>query len=307
MWKDWFFFSKSQRIGIIVLMSIILVLIGIKIAIPYFASPKATVQDDFVQRAQAFTASLKHQQINKYNADPHSEKHYSSLYPHYTQQTLPAPVLSRFNPNTLDSAGFVKLGIKPRIASNILKYRAKGGKFKKTDDFGKIWGISSEQMKLLLSYIDIPAEPVLQSTIDNRSKNKKTDGIVELNSADTTQLQQIRGIGSGFAKRIAGYRKRLGGYVAIEQLREIYGMTPELYSQIAPHFTINSQLIHKIEVNKASVERLKSHPYLNFYKAKAIFERRLTKGKLKNSNDLRGIDELDDATLNKIMPYLTFE
>ena len=309
MWKDWFFFSKSQRIGVITLLTIILALIGAKIAIPHLVHPKASKQDNFVQQAMAFEDSL-HKQApqSNYHSYTHYEEqrlHYNS-YPKYEKQVLPAPVLSRFNPNEIDSAHFVKLGIKPKIASNILKYRAKGGKFKKAEDFGKVWGITTEQLQTLQPYIDIPPEAAINQAATN-IKPKKIDGTLELNSADTTQLQQIRGIGAGYAKRIVAYKKRLGGFASVEQLHEVWGMTPELYDKIAPHFTVNNQLIQKIEINKASVERLKNHPYLNFYKAKAIYELRLTKGKLKGIQELRKLEGIDDVLLGKIEPYLSFQ
>ena len=83
-------------------------------------------------------------------------------------------------------------------------------------------------------------------------------------------------------------------------------MTPELYRSIAPHFSVNPKLIQTINVNKASIERLKYHPYLNFYKAKAIYELRLTKGSLKSVKELKNIDVIDQETLAKIEPYLSF-
>lgn len=303
MWKDWFFFSRSQKIGILVLTAIILVLLATKMivaSLPHHIAPK----DHFEEEAKAFLDSLK-TAPQKYYPHTYYKRNYAENRQPFYHEKLPVPVLSRFNPNTADSLQFIRLGIKPRIASNILKYRNKGGKFRKAEDFKKIWGISDAQMQTLLPYVDIPAEASpAPSTTYNRIA--KTDGIIELNSADTTQLQQIKGIGPGFARRIVGYRKRLGGFVNIEQLHEVWGMTPELYRSIAPHFSVNPKLIQTINVNKASIERLKYHPYLNFYKAKAIYELRLTKGSLKSVKELKNIDVIDQETLAKIEPYLSF-
>lgn len=313
MWKDWLFFTKNQRIGIIALLSIILLLIIAKWILPLlFPSPK-NGSDNFTQEAQQFIDSLKIKENSPNRQDYFSDSYYypRETYPpyqSYQQQQLPEPVLFVFNPNTLDSAGFVKLGLKPYIASNILKYRAKGGKYKTVADFGKVWGVTPEKLEELKAYIDIPAEapPPQQAT---PGYVKKVDDIVlELNSCDTAQLQQIRGIGAGFAKRITGYRKRLGGYVSVNQINEIYGVTPELYSQLAPHFTVNNAAaITKIDVNRASIERLRAHPYLNFYKAKAIYELRRNKGSLKSIDDLKSLPDLDNASLQKIAPYLEFK
>ncbi len=302
MWKDWFFFSRSQKIGILALIGIILVLLIAKMVISFLPA-HTTPQDNFESEARIFLDSLR-----KTSFRSNYQTHYRNYiydkqeYPH---GKLPVAVLSRFNPNTADSLQLVKLGIKPKIASNILKYRRKGGKFRTADDFKKIWGIPAEQMQSLLAYVDIPAEtPSPQSVTHPRIA--KTANIIELNSADTTQLQQVKGIGAGFARRIVGYRKRLGGFVKTDQLREVWGITPDLYNVIASHFSINSKLIQTINVNRASLERLKYHPYLNFYKAKAIYELRLTRGTLKSIDDLKSLSVLDKETLLKIEPYLSF-
>ncbi|MBP1640035.1 MAG: hypothetical protein H6Q17_1618 [Bacteroidetes bacterium] len=303
MWKDWFFFSRSQKIGILILVVIILALIIAKMVI--LSLPHRNVlKDNFESEARFFLDSLK---------KAPSKIYYQTYYRNYAENKSDfyheirlTPILSRFNPNTADSLQFIKLGIKPKIASNILKYRRKGGKFKKTEDFEKIWGIRKEQMQALLPYVDIPSEtPTTQIIV--RPRIIKTENIVELNSADTAQLQQIKGIGSGFARRITGYRKRLGGFVKIEQLHEVWGMTSELYNSIVSHFSVNAKLILPININRASIERLKFHPYLNFYKAKAIYELRLTKGSLRSINDLKSLDALDKETLSKIEPYLSFQ
>jgi len=303
MWKDWFFFSRSQKIGILALIGIILVLLIAKMVISFLPA-HTTPKDNFESEARVFLDSLR-----KTSFRSNYQTHYRNYiydkqeYPH---EKLPVAVLLRFNPNTADSFQLVKLGIKPKIASNILKYRRKGGKFRTAEDFKKIWGIPAEQMQSLLAYVDIPAEaPSPQSVTHPRIA--KTENIIELNSADTTQLQQVKGIGAGFARRIVGYRKRLGGFVKTDQLREVWGITPDLYNVIASHFSINSKLIQTINVNRASVERLKYHPYLNFYKAKAIYELRLTRGTLKSIDDLKSLSVLDKETLLKIEPYLSFQ
>jgi DNA uptake protein ComE-like DNA-binding protein len=307
MWKEWFYFTKGQRGGIIVLLLIILCLIIDDMTLPYLLPSSKQSFDLFDQQAKGFLDSL--QTIPTKHSAPNSSYQTTwNKYPDaFNKQPLPKSFLFRFNPNELDSAGFVKLGLKPYMASNILKYRAKGGKFRKPEDFAKVWGITPDKFKELLPFIDIPAEAAVVTTNPMIPKIVKKDVVLELNSTDTTQLQQIRGIGRGYAKRIVAYRKRLGGFCNVSQLLEVWGMTPELYAQIAPHFTINTQEITKIPVNRASVERLMSHPYLNFTKAKAIYDLRRNKGKLTTINQLKTLDEFDPSTLAKIAPYISFQ
>jgi len=129
---------------------------------------------------------------------------------------------------------------------------------------------------------------------------------LELNSADTTELKKLPGIGSSFARKIEGYRRLLGGYYRKEQLQEVYGMYVELYEKIEPYLVIDSSLIVPVDVNTTSLDRLKAHPYLNFYQAKAIVELRRKKGKLTNINELSLLEEFSENDLEKIIRYLKF-
>jgi DNA uptake protein ComE-like DNA-binding protein len=139
-------------------------------------------------------------------------------------------------------------------------------------------------------------------------QEKFTPGIViELNAADSLDLKKIPGIGSGFAKRIISYKNILGGYHRIEQLQEVYGMYEELYAQIAPYLAVNSEEIVQIAINKSSLDKLRAHPYINFYQAKAIIEIRRKKGKIKNIEELKLLEEFTGKDWIRISPYLNFE
>jgi competence ComEA-like helix-hairpin-helix protein len=149
-------------------------------------------------------------------------------------------------------------------------------------------------------------EPVRQ---DNFSKQEKmAEGtVIDINSSDTTGLMKVPGIGSSFARRIVGYRNILGGFYRIEQLQEVYGMYEELYGKIAPYLTVNTDSIRPIAANSAPVEKLKSHPYINFYQAKAIVETRKKKGKLDSIDELSLLEEFPGEDLERIRPYLHFD
>ena len=118
---------------------------------------------------------------------------------------------------------------------------------------------------------------------------------------------QVTGIGRGYARGIIRYRQLTGGFISVDQLSEIYGMRQENLEIIRPHCKVNQELVRKIKVNIASVERLKSHPYLNFYQSKAIYELRRKKGKLKNIKELKVLPEFTPESLAKIEPYLSFD
>jgi DNA uptake protein ComE-like DNA-binding protein len=143
---------------------------------------------------------------------------------------------------------------------------------------------------------------------DYPQKEKFAEGIViELNACDTNQLMKIPGIGTSFAKRITSYRKFLGGYYCLQQLQEVYGMYEELYEKITPYLRVDTNFIQPVPVNSSSLDRLKSHPYLNFYQAKAIIEIRKKRGKINSMNELMLLEEFSENDIEKVKHYLSFE
>ncbi len=309
MWKDFLYFSKSQRIGIIVLLVLILIFIVINLFMPVFFPPKETIETNFLNEVDSFKRSLvSRDSLRQAEWKAKYQNSYDEKYNKKFTTEIENAVLFRFDPNKTDSVAFVKLGISPKVASNILKYRNKGGYFKTKESFSKVYGISASKFKELEPFIVIEEKTVTKSdTVVSKKSEISVEVFVELNSADTTELMKVKGIGRGYAKSIIRYRKSLGGYISVEQLKEIYGMTPENYARIQKYCTVNKDLIQKINVNIASAERLNAHPYLDFYQSKAIYELRRNKGKLKGVTDFKNLTEFNAEKLAMIQPYLSFE
>lgn len=140
-----------------------------------------------------------------------------------------------------------------------------------------------------------------------RNREERRALTVELNGADTLELQDLYGIGPYFARAIVKYRNRLGGYVHKEQLMEVYGMTDDRYQAIAQHITIDTANIHKININTADYATLKRHPYIDNYQARAIIKLRSSGVRFSNPNDLLKVSIIDIETVNKLIPYISFE
>ena len=138
-------------------------------------------------------------------------------------------------------------------------------------------------------------------------KDRYADVVVELNSADTGELQLLRGIGPVYASRIVRYRERLGGYVRKEQLLEVYGMDEERYAGIAEHIEVDTGLVRKLDINTASVAELKSHPYLDYYQARAIVSFRERAGGYNTMADLLFVNLIDEETIKKLRGYIQFK
>ena len=127
--------------------------------------------------------------------------------------------------------------------------------------------------------------------------------LVEVNSADTTELKKIPGIGSGIAGGIVRYRERLGGFYALSQLEEVKHVTPELLKW----FKLDNDSIRKLEINKASLDKLRAHPYLTFYQAKVIMEHRRKKGQIKSLSQLALYEEFTEKDLERLSAYISFD
>lgn len=138
------------------------------------------------------------------------------------------------------------------------------------------------------------------------STKMKEGETIELNTADTTLLKKVPGIGSGFARRIVNYRTSLGGFVKIEQLEEVWGMDTYLYSQIIPYLTLEPKC-KQLYINRASFKELLQHPYFNYKQVQAIEDIRTRKGAIRSLNRLAMLEEFKKKDIDRLRDYLSFE
>lgn len=237
----------------------------------------------------------------------------------YARDTI-AICMQQFDPNTADSSTLVHLGLKPWQASNMLKYRAKGGRYRKTEDLKRLYGMTDSMYLALLPYVVIDTLAIdqwrdsVRMAADSvpRYVSHKRDTILNLRTADTTELKMIKGIGNYRAKQIIRYREQLGGFASVEQLREVKALQPLLKDSLSTdsllsHFFLDSVHIVPLRVNSMHVERLQRHPYLSFEQARAIYELRRRKIQLKHLDQLRTLDCLTEQDIQRLRPYLSFE
>lgn len=223
--------------------------------------------------------------------------------------------LSYFDPNTADSTQLLRLGLAPWQVRNIYKYRAKGGIYRTKADFARLYGLTAQKFKELEPYIRIegdyrPASEVyggstadltIRDTTRYPVKIKPGEHIV-LNTADTSQLKRVPGIGSGFARAIVSYGRRLGGYVSVEQLREIDNF-PE--SAIA-YFVVKHPVVSRLNLNRLPLSSLRRHPYIGFYQAKTIIEYRRLHGRINSLDDLKLCKDFTPGAIERLRPYVEF-
>ena len=242
-------------------------------------------------------------------------RHYSRYQPKqyiYNEGTREAELFD-FDPNTADSTQLLRLGLQPFQVKSIYRYRARGGVYRTASDFAETYKLTQKQFKALEPYIKIsddyrPAAeliekeaPAPRDTMMYPIKLQENEHI-SLNSADTTALRKVPGIGRYYAREIDRHRQMLGGFVSTEQLMEIDGMPEEALT----YFTVDVANVKKMNLNRLTINQLKRHPYINFYQARAICDYRRLRGPLKSLDDLRLMKEFTDDDLRRLEPYVEF-
>ena len=243
-----------------------------------------------------------------------------------------------FDPNTADSTQLLRLGLQPWQVRNIYKYRAHGGIYRCKEDFARLYGLTVKDYRRLEPYIRISNDYLPASTLvegrrnvhDERIAGRHKDTVrgrtvggqrdtshsytplypvklkdterVVLNTADTTQLKRVPGIGSYFARRIMRYGQQLGGYVSVDQLDEIEDF-PE---DAKKYFVIEQPVVRKVNVNQLTVQQLRRHPYINYFQAKEIVNYRRTKGPLHSLDELRLSRDFPPEAIRRLEPYVEF-
>lgn len=207
-----------------------------------------------------------------------------------------------FDPNLADSAEMSKMGFRKAQINNIINYRNAGGTFRVKSDLQKLFTISEDDYAALEKFILLPAA---DTAIIRETPVEVIPVIVEINSADTAQLQLLSGIGPVFAQRIVTYRDRLGGFYDKSQLLEVFGMDTARYAQISGNIETNPAMIQKMDLNRTSFREMVAHPYLEYYIVKSIFEYKDAAGGYDSVAELKQINLIYSQLYNKLKHYFT--
>lgn len=223
-----------------------------------------------------------------------------------------------FDPNTADSTELLALGLEPWQVRNIYKYRAKGGVFRKKEDFGRVYGLTNRQYRDLAPLIRIGSDyqPYTSRGYQNVPYGEAPDSVpgrrftaklrkgerIDLNDADTVLLLKVPGIGPYFARQIVRARKMLGGFYSVRQLLEIQDMPEEAL----PYFEVNPAKVHRLNVNKLSLVELRRHPYINYYQAKAIVDYRRLYGEINDMGQLKLMKYFTPDDFERLRHYIEY-
>ena len=303
-YEDYLSYSKTERIFILVLVTTIFLVIAARLFIFPLIKNKPVDYSIFKNEVAAFQKQIDSTNASNKNKYKDNEFDYNNPDKSFAESKLnPFP----FNPNTMTDDKWLDLGLTNYQIKVIKNYLAKGGKFYKKEDFKKMYSITDAEYDVLEPYITIP------NKYDSINHTKTFDKIIKplytvsINKCDTFDLDEVKGIGPSYARRIFKYGERLGGYIKKEQLMEVFGLDSVKYNEIKASIIIDTTGLRRININKATIQDLKKHPYFDYYLAKSIVTYRLKNGDYKQVKDIKKAPLIYDDFYQKIAPYLIVE
>jgi competence protein ComEA len=211
-----------------------------------------------------------------------------------------------FDPNSASFDTLIQLGLTEKQAASLLNFRNKGGRLRRPEDIRKIYTIDEEISAKLIPYIKISGYTSDNNQSRDSASFRKKIHKIEINSADSAALVRLPGIGPVLSVRIIRYRKLIGGFASVGQLRDVYGLNEDLYLKIADRLYADPALITRLNINTAGEKELSRLPYLDKTEILAILKYRSLIGNIKNLQDLVDNKVITSEKGGKLLPYLKF-
>lgn len=314
---DYFTFTRGNRIAILAMLFVTIGVFFLPDALSKTSTSKKVVNDTtwiaamkrIEQKEEKSSSNLSGDNENNssnYQYDRNSNNYY----------TKPKGELFYFDPNTLSAAGWKKLGLRDKTIGTILNYLNKGGKFRKPEDLSRMYGLFPNEFERIASYIKIENTGTHTYTNGNTEKKQYDNtpktyasrySIIDINSADTTALISLPGIGSKLSARIISFRDKLGGFYSINQVGETFALPDSTFQKIKQYLKLETTSLRKININTATIDELKAHPYIRYSLANPIVAYRNQHGNFAAIEDIKKVMVVTDEIFNKIAPYLSVQ
>ncbi len=303
-WKEYFVFSKKERVAVLILLVIMVALIFL----PSIFEQRQIAEESIVW--MKVDSVLLARESSKSESSGRSGYYQSHNSKTGTVNSRPASnavvTLSEpfyFDPNTASMEDLKRLGLQEKVAVTIQRFVSKGGRFREARDLERVYGLREAVVKRLMPYVRIQADhrPSL------KQKEKRSVGrlSIEVNSASMEDWERLPGIGPALAKRIMTFRDKLGGFHSVIQVKETYGLADSVYTKIESSLQCDALAIRKIDINQATEAELSNHPYLRSKIARAIISYRKEHGAFATAGDITKLPVVDAELFRKVGPYLT--
>lgn len=280
-------YSKSQRIGIIILFALIFICQGI-----YFFKNFNSIENTPKEKAQwlSFQKEIDSLKILKSDFKP-------TIYP--------------FNPNFITDFKGYKLGMSVAEIDRLLAFRKQNKFVNSAEEFQQVTKVSDSLLKAISPYFKFPDwvknKKSYVNSFEKKDFTKSEKKIsIDINTASQEDLIKVYGIGEGLSKRILEQKEKLGAFVSMEQMNDIWGLSPEVIENLNKSFHVSSiNSIKKININSASIKELSQFPFFKYNLAKEIVTYRTMNGDIK-IEDLTKIKGFPVEKLKIIALYLEF-
>jgi DNA uptake protein ComE-like DNA-binding protein len=291
--QTYFKFSKEQRTGIFFLFLIIVVLQLVYFFVDFSIASKEYPEKQKWLSLQSEMDSLK--------MDVKNSK----------------PKIYLFNPNFISDYKGYKLGMSVQEIDRLLAFRKENKYVNSAKEFQNVTKVSDSLLNIMAPYFKFP------DWVNNKKQNTKFKEytsyqnqafakkekivFIDINEATKEDLVKIYGIGDAISIRILKQKELLGGFVSMEQMKEVWGLSPEVIENLNSHFKVLAlPRFKKIEINNASLKELSQFHYFRYSLAKEIVTYRSMNGNIKNIEDLTKIKGFPVDKANLIGLYLDF-
>ena len=251
-WEAYFIFSEKERKGIIVLGVILTLSIIFTLLVPH--------KNDSVGRASPLTIPKLH--------------------------------LFTFDPNTIDSANAIQLGIPIKQVNTLLHYREKGGRFYKKEDILKLYGLDPVIAYQLIPFIELKPTGSTskwgryttndkgnnyKSNEDKKSNNgpwlkmnnRAVSWTIDVNEADANEWHDKTKLPMNIVHQIINYKNHLGGFTHPLQLKKVYGLADTDFQNLRPHLVVQKNFKPLLNSSNMNFSQWKS---LGIFEDQQIFE-----------------------------------
>ena len=317
--KDYLSFNRKERIAVVVIAALVLLVI-LAPEIASIASKKGPANADTAWFSTVRKLERKDPDSTdrNYKKDYDDKNDYTYQYDrtksNYNDNNNLKGELFYFDPNTLHTDGWKKLGLREKTIQTIQNYLSKGGKFKKPEDLQRVYGLRENEYQRLEPYVKIEEaagtkkfETFTQTNNKPQPEKSFTSrySVIDVNTGDTTAFISLPGIGSKLAARIVNFRDKLGGFYSVEQLKETFGLPDSTYQKIKQYLKLDDPSVKKININTATIDELKAHPYIKYSLANPIVAYRNEHGLFSKVEDVKKVMVVTEDIYKKIEVYLT--
>lgn len=287
--RSFFGFSRAETNAFLILLPLMLVLIFSEPVYRYWFVRQQNDYSKETKRLDSLMATWKWESDSVIN-----------------ESVTPVIKSFSFDPNQSTREELADLGFNRSLATRIVNYRLKGGKFFVKRDLMKIYGMDSMHYQRLIPFISLPEKISKEKTSKKfDTKEKPAVAKFDLNQADTSRLVKIYGIGPKLSLRIVSYRDKLGGFIFQSQLQEVYGLDSTVVRElISKSFIEENFQARQVNINSATEKELGVHPYIKYKLARAIVAYRMQHGAFTAVDDLKKLTIIDENTFLRMKPYI---